>query len=209
MSKKPTALSAAIGSRLKFARSKKGLTQEQVRVELGIPKCQTISAYENGINYPPIDRLMDMCQLYGVSSDFILFGSKSPIKRTNKEYLEQLIEAIDHFGFCILPTKRIDDGPIHSRVICCDPHLVELNPHFFSEDRLQEISVDSHDFDSFVYQWIQLRNTLMIDAIDPEIYNDALTKRVNALDDTVFPIMYPVNRDDNNELDCLVDEIPF
>ena len=209
MSKMPTELSKAIGARLKLARSKKGLTQDKAAVKLGIPKSQTISAYETGTNYPPIDRLMDMCQLYGVSSDFILFGSNSPIKRTSKEYLEQLIEAVDHFGFRIRPEQEINNGTIPGRAIGWDPDLVELDPHIFSEDHLQEISVDSRDFDSFVSQWIQLRKSLQVDAMDQEDYKHLLAKKINALDDDVFPIIFPKEGEDQIELDYFDEEPPF
>lgn len=96
----------SIGERLKEARSRTGLTQSQVCEEVGIPKVQTLSAYELGKNSPPIDTTFkQLATLYGVTTDWILFGEERANKGENQkspaEYLAQLVEAADKLGLRI------------------------------------------------------------------------------------------------------------
>ena len=45
------------GARLKKAREDAGKKQVEVCNIIGIPKVQTLSAYERGVNFPPIETL--------------------------------------------------------------------------------------------------------------------------------------------------------
>ena len=56
-------------------RKDSGFTQEQVANQLHLSK-STVSNYENSIHFPPYDILIKLCDLYHVSSDYILGRTK-------------------------------------------------------------------------------------------------------------------------------------
>ena len=62
-----------IGQRLKTLRKEKGLTQEQLGERLGVSS-RSVSRWENGVNLPDFDLLLELCRLYGVSLDELLKG---------------------------------------------------------------------------------------------------------------------------------------
>ena len=57
--------------RLLFLRESKELTQEEISNAIGI-KRQQYRRYEAGINLLPITHLKTLCEVYGVSADYIL-----------------------------------------------------------------------------------------------------------------------------------------
>ena len=59
------------GYRLRALRKKKRMTQTQVAKRLNIPKA-SISGYENNVKTPSVDTLIQMSNLYGVSTDYLL-----------------------------------------------------------------------------------------------------------------------------------------
>ena len=59
------------GYRLRALRKKKRMTQTQVAKRLNISKA-TISGYENNVKTPSVDTLIQMSNLYGVSTDYLL-----------------------------------------------------------------------------------------------------------------------------------------
>jgi len=61
-----------IGKRLKTARYKCGYSQQYAAAQLGITPSR-LSQIESGCNFSVI-YLAELCQLYSVSADFILFG---------------------------------------------------------------------------------------------------------------------------------------
>ncbi len=64
-----------IGSKIKNARLKIELTQEQVAELLGVSR-QTISNWENEKSYPDIVSVVKMSDIYSVSLDFLLKGEE-------------------------------------------------------------------------------------------------------------------------------------
>ncbi len=76
-----------IGNKIKNARAKAGLTQEQAAEALGVSR-QTISNWENEKTYPDIVSVVKMSDLYGVSLDHLLKG-EPPMS----EYLDYLGES--------------------------------------------------------------------------------------------------------------------
>lgn len=73
------------GEILQELRKDNGLTQKQVAKQLHLSK-STVSNYENSIHFPPYDILNQLCDLYHVSSDYILGRTKC---RTEVEVLNQ------------------------------------------------------------------------------------------------------------------------
>jgi len=63
--------------RLKEARLKAGLTQIQVKDHTGINN-KTLSGYENKISEPDYETLKALCDLYGVTTDWVLGHTNNP-----------------------------------------------------------------------------------------------------------------------------------
>ena len=73
------------GQRLKNLRKKKGLTQTDLGNMLNIDK-STICCYEKGTREPPIDNIIELMHIFGVSADYLL-GIDHLIKvEENKDY---------------------------------------------------------------------------------------------------------------------------
>lgn len=77
-----------IGSKIKEARAKSELTQEQVAEVLGVSR-QTISNWENGKSYPDIVSVIKMSDLYDVSLDYLLKGKEAATMTNYMNYLEE------------------------------------------------------------------------------------------------------------------------
>ncbi|ALS26500.1 helix-turn-helix transcriptional regulator [Paenibacillus cisolokensis] len=60
-----------IGAQLRKLRKKSGWTQEQLAAKLNVAK-STISQYENNINEPDLQMLVQMANLFNVSVDYLL-----------------------------------------------------------------------------------------------------------------------------------------
>lgn len=90
-----------IGIRLKTARESAKLTQQKVCEILKIPKTQTLSAYESGVNNPPVEVLKKLSRLYQVSIDWIVFGEDSSLfERKNADYIAEFFGIVDKLGLC-------------------------------------------------------------------------------------------------------------
>ena len=57
---------------LAAARVNRGFTQREVAEKLGI-STKTLVNWENGITFPTIERVYELCELYGVSVDNLIF----------------------------------------------------------------------------------------------------------------------------------------
>ena len=69
---------AGFGEMLAELRQDAGLTQKELADKLFVSK-GTISNYENGIHYPDIERLISLAELFGVTTDYLLGRSHSPL----------------------------------------------------------------------------------------------------------------------------------
>lgn len=78
-----------IGGKLRAARTKAGMTQEQVAEALGVSR-QTVSNWENSRTYPDIVSVVKMSDLYDVSLDVLLKEGKAM-----SDYTEYLAESTD------------------------------------------------------------------------------------------------------------------
>ncbi|MCI8293287.1 MAG: helix-turn-helix transcriptional regulator [Hespellia sp.] len=72
-----------IGSMLKNARIRSGLTQERVAEELLVSR-QTISNWENEKTYPDIMSVIKLSDLYEISLDELLKGDEKMMKHLNE-----------------------------------------------------------------------------------------------------------------------------
>ncbi len=73
-----------IGEKLRTARGKTGLTQEQVAEEIKVSR-QTISNWENGKSLPDIVSVLHMSELYQVSLDALLKGDQVMMDKIEKD----------------------------------------------------------------------------------------------------------------------------
>lgn len=65
-----------LGNRLYEMRKEKGLSQEKTAEILGVTR-QTISKWETDQSTPDFDKILPLCELYGISTEELLTGKKS------------------------------------------------------------------------------------------------------------------------------------
>ena len=65
-----------LGNRLKTLRLRKGLSQKELAVQVGVTK-STISAYEKGDRKPPYETLVLLARIFNVSTDYLLGVSRN------------------------------------------------------------------------------------------------------------------------------------
>lgn len=63
-----------IGGRLRHARLEVGYTTEKAGEKIGVSR-NTVEVWERNENIPSGFNLISICQIYGVSADWILFGT--------------------------------------------------------------------------------------------------------------------------------------
>lgn len=68
-----------IGEKLLELRKSKGLSQEELAEQLHVTR-QTISKWETDQSTPDFDKIVPLCNLYGISADELLIGKKSEKK---------------------------------------------------------------------------------------------------------------------------------
>jgi transcriptional regulator with XRE-family HTH domain len=64
---------------IKAARTNVGLSQKEAADRLGISN-KTLGNWENGITYPPADKIPAICELYGVPYDMLNFLPTDSLK---------------------------------------------------------------------------------------------------------------------------------
>lgn len=67
----------SVGNRLRKARNRVGLTQDEVANKLGVTR-SVIARYESGTNDPPTENIIKMAEMYGVSADWLLCLTNDP-----------------------------------------------------------------------------------------------------------------------------------
>lgn len=72
-----------LGERLFELRKEKNLSQEEVAEKLNVTR-QTISKWETNQSTPDFDKIIPLCELYGISADELLKGEKNN-NETNEE----------------------------------------------------------------------------------------------------------------------------
>lgn len=174
-----------LGIRLKQARERAGLKQAQVIEQADIPKVQTLSSYERGINNPPIEILKKLSVLYGVTIDSLVYGEEHiPQKeKTPVEYVRQLVDAVDHLQITF---ESYTDSYTNASV-----HRLDL-----SNSRYLGLS-------EFAEKWVRLRSLLDSGIIEPEEYDSLITQRLNQL------VLQYVEPDDGNLSPFERGELPF
>lgn len=78
------------GDRLRKLRLSKELTMEQVGLRLGIAK-SSYAGYETESRQPPIDKLMKLAKIYGVSVDYIIGLTDDSDPKKERKDLKELL----------------------------------------------------------------------------------------------------------------------
>ena len=73
-----------ISERLFNLRKEKNLSQEELANVLGVSR-QTISKWETGESTPDFDKIIPLCEFYGITSDELLSGKKDIIETKKEE----------------------------------------------------------------------------------------------------------------------------
>lgn len=71
-------ISMSINERLYKLRKEKNISQEELANEIGVSR-QTISKWETGESTPDFDKIIPLCEFYGITSDELLSGKKDII----------------------------------------------------------------------------------------------------------------------------------
>lgn len=164
-----------MGIRLKEARTRKKKSQAEVCELADIPKVQTLSAYERGINSPPLETLKKLSVIYDVSADFLLFGREytSKTAQNDKYCLSQLVYAVDTLQ---LPISMIDDEQSNSWGLMSRSYKIVIGGGTLHDGK--QLSV-------FMDKWVRLRNARESGAIDWEDYDSIIAKRLEEVPDDI------------------------
>lgn len=95
---------ATLGERLKKLRESRSLTQDELAEALGVSK-QAVSQYERGVRRPDYETLSAICDLFNVSSDFLLGNSN----RTTRLLDENQLSLVGEFYTFVrqVPNARV------------------------------------------------------------------------------------------------------
>lgn len=74
-----------IGERIKEARKKKNLSQQQLGDMLGVSKV-SICGYENGVRIPTIENFVQLLDILDLSADYLLGRDISVVSEEDEEY---------------------------------------------------------------------------------------------------------------------------
>lgn len=67
-------------------RTEKKMSQLALSTKLGVAQ-ETISAYENGKAFPSVDTLLKLCDIFNVSSDYML--DRTDVRYTIKDFCDK------------------------------------------------------------------------------------------------------------------------
>ena len=89
-------------------RKQKGMSQVALSTKLGVAQ-ETVSAYENGKAYPSVDTLLSMCEIFNVSSDYLL--DRTNIQLTIQDFCDknlspEELELVDKFRKLSYPKQN-------------------------------------------------------------------------------------------------------
>lgn len=173
--------------RLREARSLSGTTQAKLSEKSGVTPA-TISAYENsngekGKN-PSLDNAVKLADALNVSLDW-LCGLSSTNKRVKiSDFVKQLISLSDK-----LPIE-IDEILVED----CETSLpkafekISENPNEYSlktennQRKISTITIADYDIQTFLKDWIKIKNLYINDTIDENLYNLWLEQQFRNMD---------------------------
>ena len=80
---------ATFTERLRELRTQNNYSQQDLADKMGVTK-QTISQYERGVRKPDMDTLTALCDIFNVSSDYLMGKSDVTVRLLNSDDLRRL-----------------------------------------------------------------------------------------------------------------------
>ncbi|MDE7422964.1 MAG: helix-turn-helix domain-containing protein [Lachnospiraceae bacterium] len=109
--------SEKIGHFLKELRKEKGLTQEQLSEKLGVTN-RSISRWENGVNMPDLDLVIEIVNYFNVSIEEFLLGERRT-EMVDKKTEETVLSVADYSNDKeIIFTKRLQTFLVIGTISC-------------------------------------------------------------------------------------------
>ncbi len=94
-----------VGERLLELRKKKGISQEEASNILNVSR-QTISKWETGESCPDFDKIVPLCELYGITPDELITGKKEvellEVEDKKKKFAQNLGISVGLYIFSIV-----------------------------------------------------------------------------------------------------------
>lgn len=78
----------AIGARLKAAREAKGLTQTQIAMACRFSGTAAVHKVESGAQNISANEIMAVCEFFGISPEYLLYGADDVARKKSKAYRE-------------------------------------------------------------------------------------------------------------------------
>lgn len=157
-----------IGKRLHTARKNCNLTQKEVCNKVNIPKVQSLSSYENGTTRIPVDTLSELCSLYRVTTDSIIYGEQSigPTNSTPEDNIRLLVAIADSLKLPIF--ERTSDSS-------------DKFPAPFGNYGIGFDTLTYQGLGNFIHKWKRLRDLFDSGIIDTEEYTTLLENKLSSL----------------------------
>jgi len=86
----------AFGIRVKELRKQRGWTQKELAQQLGVRFAQ-LNKYESGLHAPPMDKLIHLAEIFGVTLDYLLTGDRAEDRPLHDTRLLQRFRALEDF----------------------------------------------------------------------------------------------------------------
>lgn len=100
----------SINEKLKEARKKANLTQEEVEQKSGINK-KTISNWENGVSRPDVDNVAILCRIYEITPNTIFEWDEPKVHtiaahHDGESWTEEELDEIEQFKKYVLSKRK-------------------------------------------------------------------------------------------------------
>lgn len=86
----------AFGLRLKELRKQKGWTQKELANQIDIRFAQ-LNKYECGMHIPPIEKLIQLSDILGVTLDYLIMGNRDQIQPLHNVRLIERLQELESF----------------------------------------------------------------------------------------------------------------
>ncbi len=132
-----------IGKRIKDARKRSKLTIEEVQKQTGISR-QSLINYENGKGNPTLKNIMDLCNLYKISPNYLIYGDDNnfnSISSSLKRKIYSLISLVSDNDInydSINGIIRFKNNNLKKEFSCCYSILI-ANDDFSKLEAIEKI----------------------------------------------------------------------
>lgn len=96
-----------VGRRLKEARNKAGMTQQQVADALGVAR-STVATWESGQNDVDTATLKRLAEMYGTTTDWLLGSDDTPDPQESPDMTERLMRVLEDLAASLREREAIE-----------------------------------------------------------------------------------------------------